>query len=170
MAGQAPLFRLLPPNVENNPLRQLLGQVDDGLIDLDPPYQRGSVWGAERRRNLIRSLTMGIPVGNLFVNRRDWESPGSVVDGKQRLLAGAAWLADEVEVPRSWFAASDLRDGSLHGRCVWSDLTDASQRRWQNIALIPVVLTNFETVEAEAALFELINFGGVPQGESDRDA
>lgn len=64
-------------------------------LDLNPPYQRGSVWDDARRRNLMRSLLMGLPIGSVVLNRRD-HAPApagstaaahyiAVVDGKQRI-------------------------------------------------------------------------------------
>lgn len=49
---------------------------DQSLFDLGPEYQRGSVWTLEQRRNLIRSLIMGLPIGSIVLNDR---SPGAVV-------------------------------------------------------------------------------------------
>ena len=36
-------------------------------MDLNAPYQRGSVWTLDMRRNLIKSLLMGLPVGSIIV-------------------------------------------------------------------------------------------------------
>lgn len=61
---------------------------------LDPPYQRGDVWGVERRRNLIRSILLGLPIGALIFNDRfsaEWKGPKAeslkmaVIDGRQRI-------------------------------------------------------------------------------------
>jgi hypothetical protein len=49
---------------------------DQSLFDLGPEYQRGSVWTLEQRRNLIRSLIMGLPIGSIVLNDR---GPGAVV-------------------------------------------------------------------------------------------
>ncbi len=43
---------------------------DDPRFDMDQPYQRGVVWGVKRRRNLIKSLLMGIPVPAIVINNR----------------------------------------------------------------------------------------------------
>jgi hypothetical protein len=77
-------------------------------LDLNPPYQRGSVWGVERKRNLIRSLLMGLPIGAVFLNSRHIMQPDRVVDGKQRIEAILDFLGDGLAVPAEWFAETDL--------------------------------------------------------------
>ena len=56
-------------------------------INLDPGFQRNSVWSQVDRRRLIRSITAGYPLPSIFLYRQ--ESRGrtiyNVLDGKQRL-------------------------------------------------------------------------------------
>jgi len=77
---------------------------------LDAPYQRGHVWGTERQRNFIKSLTMGLPTGAIFLNRRSIDEPDIVIDGKQRLTAANTWLRGDLPVPADWFEADRLAD------------------------------------------------------------
>jgi hypothetical protein len=83
-AGQ-PILRLLTIQKQANRFDTLIRQLEEGELDLNPPYQRDHVWGEERRRNLIRSLTMGLPIGAIFINSRDIMEPEVVLDGKQRI-------------------------------------------------------------------------------------
>jgi hypothetical protein len=137
---------------------------------LDPTYQRGSVWGTRRKQNLIRSLLLGIPVGNIFLNvRPDAAMTTVVVDGKQRIEAVKDFYADVYAIPASWFPAEEVEVGEetedgLYVR--YSGLTVRGQRRlWR--CSITTQRTDLQTVEEEQALFDLVNYGGVPQGESD---
>ena len=83
-----PRFRMYPLRVNN--VLDLHNQRD--LIDLDPPYQRLSVWDNEKQRRFIDSVINGIDTPKLYfhdlVDRatRPQRFRFSVIDGKQRLL------------------------------------------------------------------------------------
>jgi len=47
----------------------------DGQLLLDPPYQRGDVWGYKRQANLIRSILLGVPIPSIIINDR-WQGEG----------------------------------------------------------------------------------------------
>lgn len=87
-------------------------------------------------------------------------------------MAVKDWLEDRLEVPGSWFPADHIKEG--RGELIrFSDLTEEAQRGWKMQAGVQVYRTRLEGDDAEAseaALFELINFGGVRQGEWDADA
>lgn len=59
-----------------------------GLLDLDPPYQRRSVWNQKYREFFIETVLLHYPAPPIFLHE-DISSDGStryaVVDGKQRL-------------------------------------------------------------------------------------
>jgi len=121
-------------SASNRSISDLVHQYQDGLITVDAPYQRESVWTEAQRVALIKSLTMGIPIAALVINRRDtpgWEHANgrldhgngepmyAVIDGKQRLLTLAAWLSGDLAVPASWFAefeGGDTRHGETTPR------------------------------------------------------
>lgn len=138
-----------------------------GYLDLNPPYQRGEVWGETRRKNLIRSILQGIPIASIIVNDRtrsqSWgdmpEKFVVVIDGKQRISAVLGFLNNGFRVPAEWF--------DMEGEEVcFADLPISSQRRFRHI---PMAFSegSLPTIEAEAEVFELVNYGGVPQGQSD---
>ncbi len=59
-----------------------------GLLDLDPPYQRRSVWNQEYKDYFIDTVLNGYPAPAIFVYQEitpDGVSKISIVDGKQRL-------------------------------------------------------------------------------------
>lgn len=163
-----PLVRL-PLSEGNEPIEQIANYP---ALLLDPPYQRGSVWGLTRRRNLIRSLMQGIPTGGIHLNTRpDDAQTLAVVDGKQRIETVRAFFADEFTAPASWFAAAHVRevvdtdDGPYLRH---SGLTEVGQRRFSR-AQFTTLRTSMATVAEEADLFTLVNFGGVQQGDRDTD-
>jgi len=116
---------------------------------------------------------MGVPVPAIVINDRygahfshpdyDEERNASyaVVDGKQRTLTILGFISDEFAIPGEWLGA--------RGLVKFSDMTVANRRGLRGVS-VPVCEGKFPTLEQERELFDLINFGGVAQGDSDHDA
>ena len=146
---------------------------DGGDLLLSPPYQRGDVWGTKRRRNFIRSLLQGIPIPSVVMNDRlradfvgDRSTSYSVIDGKQRITTILMFFAGELSVPADWF---ELVDGASNKDLVsFLDLTKRGQRRFENLPLAAAE-TFLKTEAEEKLVFDLINFGGLAQGEFDTE-
>lgn len=153
--------------------------------DLNPPYQRGSVWSPDQQRRLIYSLIRGIPVGAITINRRpvDHLRPEqwiAVVDGKQRVTAIRSFVDGELPVPASWFAEDErgayiaqlggaiFFDGEYVSSVFFSGLTRLGRSLFAQ-ATLAICEASVATVEEEAQLHELINFAGQPQTQEDRD-
>lgn len=134
-----------------------------GLL-LDPPYQRGDVWGHKRRVNLIRSILMCVPIPSLIVNDRlgaDWPDDYrvAVIDGKQRITTLLMFLDGQLAVPGEWFDRDEPE-------VIFSDLSAGQQRKFMNK---PLAFSEgrLPTLAAEQEVFDLVNFGGLAQGEVD---
>ena len=58
-----------------------------GQLDLDPPYQRRSVWSPKDRRFFLDTIFRGYPSPSIFLHKEiiDGKTIYYVVDGKQRL-------------------------------------------------------------------------------------
>lgn len=128
---------------------------------LSPPYQRGLVWGQKRKVNLIRSLLLGVPIPSIVVNDRfaaRWGDEIAVIDGKQRITTLLEWFRGQLAVPGEWF--------DMPGEVRFTELSIPRQRGLRCHA-IPFCEAQLPSLEAEREVFDLINFGGVPQGESD---
>lgn len=144
----------------------------------DQPYQRGHVWGEERKKKLIFSLVTGIPIGAVVINDRfanaekfiergeqGWCS--AVIDGKQRIHAIIDFVNNEFAVPAAWFESRNLDVDENVTDVYFKDLTPGAQSAFKTSTTIPVAEAHVATVEEEKEIFDLINFGGVTQGESD---
>lgn len=143
-------------------------------FDMDQPYQRGVVWGTKRRRNLIKSILMGIPIPAIVLNdrfsagfsyaghdrNRNWLY--AIVDGKQRITAIQHFVDSKFPVPHEWF------EDDAFGDIFYGDLDVKYQRGFRN-SPIPVAEGQFKTLRQEQELFDLVNFGGLAQGEVDDD-
>ena len=144
----------------------------DDKLELNPPYQRGSVWTLAQRRALIESILRGIPIGSVTINDR-WATNGytgdvgyAVVDGKQRIETIRGFFADEFSVPADWFDDNEVADETTDGEVHFSQLTDRGQRRAENWP-VPTIQSVIATVEGEAHLYGLLNGGGTAQTDAD---
>ena len=75
------------------------------LINLDPPYQRLSVWDEEKQQRFIDSVINEVDTPKLYFHETTRHSgPSSrfrfsVIDGKQRLLSLWAFISNELPLP-----------------------------------------------------------------------
>ena len=111
------------------------GDRDDPL-DVSPPFQRGAVWTKQQSVYFVRSLLSGLPMPAIFTNRypiggvMDQKDHAEIViDGKQRLLAVAAFMNDELEI-----------DGEL-----FSQQTDVFKRGFKTNFSVPHIVCEFKT-------------------------
>ncbi|MGR9237097.1 DUF262 domain-containing protein (plasmid) [Rhizobium leguminosarum] len=87
------------------------------MIDLNPAWQRGPAWQAQRQSLLVDSILRGMDIPKIYLRKRD---PGSAfsfeaVDGQQRLRA--LWAFREGKLELSFNETPDLVDGlDLQGK------------------------------------------------------
>ena len=154
-----PAFRMYPLSGSN--VLKLFQQRDE--IDLNPPYQRLSVWDADKQRRFIDSVINGVDTPKLYLHEiarggRGWpEVKFSVIDGKQRLLALWAFMRDEITLPDDFVyfrtdsrEAAGLKYTELLGRF-------PMLRAQFDTFDLPVVLVQAETDEFIEQLFSRLN-------------
>lgn len=174
-AELAPIVRVHLTASANSPLHYTLPDTRHHF-DLNPPYQRGSVWDVTRRQLLIRSLLAGIPTGAIIINDRlasrvagEHYETGflGVIDGKQRIETLRAWVDGQLPVPASWFQDEDIETpAGADGMLTWDNLTRPFQRNWM-MRPLPGFVAQVPTIEAEAEIFRRVNTGGVDQTADD---
>ena len=182
----APLKRL-PINAMSMPLTNLVEFVENGRIDLSPPYQRGDVWQEDQRVALVYSWLCGATVPSITINDRSghvWrdrtafninltdQGIWAVIDGKQRLATAVMWVRGEFAVPASWFPSDmvSLTEDTDDGPYVrHTGLTRQGQNWGTNRTAMPVGVGEFASVREEAAIYVLFNGGGTPQTDADMD-
>jgi hypothetical protein len=72
----------------NTKLETLVTYFNERRINLNPVFQRGSVWTLKQRRELIKNVVSGRPMPAIFVYKDDDDNSAytfSILDGKQRL-------------------------------------------------------------------------------------
>lgn len=72
-----------------------------GVIKLDPEFQRHNVWTLTRKRELIESILMGIPIPVIYLFENT-DGTRQVVDGKQR-------ISTIIEFLNNSFSLADLK-------------------------------------------------------------
>jgi hypothetical protein len=60
---------------------------EEGILDLNPSYQRDVVWSNTESQMLIESILRGIPLPSVILTQVEGERRHQIVDGKQRLTA-----------------------------------------------------------------------------------
>lgn len=178
-----PDYRL---SATNRTVRELAGTMLKE-IDLNPPYQRGSVWTADQRVALVKSWIMGVPIPAVIMNDRSTNAFArnnpevapfvtrcpiwAVVDGKQRIETGAMWFGGALAVPASWFdpqwIARTHETGTDGPYVNFDGLTPAGRRLCGNRFMLAMVDAKLESVQAEAELYVLVNGGGTAQTPED---
>jgi hypothetical protein len=142
-------------------------------LEMNPPYQRGSVWDTARRQALLKSMLMGIPVGAIVLNKRPtMEVPYiAVVDGKQRIETLRALMDGEFGIPAAWVSEQwrgETQPIEYDGQTVDGIVIDNDRHpfmgRLMNFPL-SVIEASVPTVEQEAEIFRLVNSGGVAQDD-----
>lgn len=182
----APLTRL-NLTTENRSAREMARMVDDGLTDINQPYQRGDVWSTDQRIALVRSWLSGIPVPAITINDRGtgaWQRANgssplntgkgiyACVDGKQRLSTAVMWFGGDLAVPASWFdpevveSTTETEDGPY---VTIKDLAQSEQTHLGFTCALPATMAQVATVAEEADLYLLINGGGTPQTQDEMD-
>lgn len=121
-------------------------------LDLDPPYQRRSVWSLKDKRFFIDTILNGYPAPPIFLHKSlddHGRATYHVVDGKQRLETIIDFANNKIRIP------DDFVDINLQKKR-WDDLTRETKEKFWNYVLIVEMLPTIN----EAAIrdtFERIN-------------
>ncbi|MGW4152600.1 DUF262 domain-containing protein [Micromonospora chersina] len=148
----------MPPGIANSytldmSIREVIDLIQTGALDLNQPFQRGSVWGQVQKSEFIESLLTGLPTPPIYLS----EEPHGrliVIDGKQRLLAIAGFARSEF--PLSHTELSPELEGLY-----FSDLHESVRRRFMSRPLVRcIVLREPSDQWVKHVLFERLNTGG----------
>jgi hypothetical protein len=111
-------------------------------LDLDPPYQRRSVWTPKDRRYFLDTIFRGYPSPTIFIHKvlQDGKTIYSVVDGKQRLETIFKFIDNKMAIDK------DFGDNRLNGK-KWSDLeeTDFARPFWDYVLPVEFINVNGDT-------------------------
>ena len=102
-------------------LTWLLDLAKNKQLDLDPPYQRRSVWTVKDKQFFLDTIFRNYPSPAIFLHKTvddAGQATYHVVDGKQRTQTILGFVADKIKI------AKDYGDVRLDGR-KWSELVGA---------------------------------------------
>lgn len=116
-----------------------------------PDYQREFVWDEYRQSRFIESLLVGLPIPYIFLAETK-DGRYEIVDGSQRIRTLAAFLKNELTISKL-----DVLK-SLNG-FKFKDLLPSRQRKFKNISLKMIVLSERTTDKTKNEIFERINRG-----------
>lgn len=149
-------------------VQTIVDQVKKRRIELDPPYQRRSVWTDRRRSLLIDSLIVGLPVPEIVLA----EIPGqkgnfAVIDGKQRLQTLAGFLLSD-DFPDFWnkprlnfvrqggVSERGILHDQLHGK-TYEDLSENQKASLENASIRCTFVTGYRDDVVLYTLFHRLN-------------
>jgi len=90
-------FEPINASVKQIDVTHLFNLVERGRLDLQPSWQRRDVWSLKKKRELIQSLLLGIPLPSIIIHKHD--ETISIIDGKQRLTAIVKFMRNEFKLP-----------------------------------------------------------------------
>ena len=129
-----------------------LDQYERNQLDLDPPYQRRSVWSPRDKRFFIDTILNNFPAPPVFLHKTlddEGRSTYHVVDGKQRLETIIEFTEDKIAIPE------DFSDITLRKRR-WKELSRETRTRYWNYELAVEMIPDVSDAQIRST-FERIN-------------
>ena len=125
---------------------------DRGQLELNPPYQRRSVWNDEYKRYFVDTVLRNYPAPSIFIDvsiRPGSQSMYNVIDGKQRLTSLIEFYTDVFDL------GSLLKDLGFEDT-YYSDLPEEIQKAFLEYTLTVETISGANKAELEAA-FDRLN-------------
>jgi len=129
-----------------------LDQYERNQLDLEPAYQRRSVWSPRDKKFFVDTILNNYPAPPVFLHKTMDENGRAtyhVVDGKQRLQTIIEFTQDRVRVP-DYFGDRNLQKKR------WKDLARETRERFWNYELIVEMMPNVEEAQIRST-FDRIN-------------
>lgn len=108
-------------------------------LNLDPPYQRRSVWSPADKRYFIDTILGNYPSPPIFLHKtidENGEATYHVVDGKQRLQTIIEFVNNKVFIPEDF---SDINLQKKHWRDLGSEIKNDFWNYSLNVEMLPNV-------------------------------
>jgi hypothetical protein len=144
-----------------------------GTLDLNPYYQRRSVWNPRVKSLLLDSVLRGYPLPLIFlhnrVNARESTSTRQIVDGQQRLRTLLAYIdIDSIPEPDDWDDFTILKThNSEYGGLRFKQLPHSAQRLILQTALSVNVLPSDISDVTILRIFQRMNTTGLKLTEQE---
>lgn len=157
-------------------IEQFKNARDDGTLNVNPEYQRRSVWKEKDKILLVDSIARRLPIGAITLYRElseDGVWQYEVLDGKQRLTAIFGYLDGEFTIKRSVITQAldeDEDELPFQGTAAelydlsWSSLTSTQRKRILQYE-VPTFLVEGQRADAVFAFYRMnrTNYALKPQ-------
>ncbi len=129
----------------SNSIADLKDWTNNHRLELQPPFQRKSVWGNAARIMLMDTILKNIPMPKIFVSNlvKNSEPYRSVIDGQQRISAILAFIKDEFELKKPYKGEhigkkfselpEEIRNKFFRYKLDFNEINDASDEQLREI-------------------------------------
>lgn len=139
-------------SLTNQDISWFLDLNDKNQLNLDPPYQRRSVWSPKDKRFFVDTILNGYPAPPVFLHKTlddNGRPTYHVVDGKQRIQTIIDFRDNKIRIPENF---SDINLQKKR----WSELDRSTREKFWNYVLIVEMLPDVNEAHIRNT-FERIN-------------
>lgn len=134
-------------------IQTIVGRIQDGEIDLQPDFQRGSVWNTKKKQLLIDTILRNWHIPPVHIVSQDDALYDEVLDGQQRLAAIYDFCCNKFAIDGALEPHDELIK-SLHG-CKFSDLSPSVAKKVNRFSIRVLSLTDFDPEEPGELFYRL---------------
>lgn len=137
-------------------LQNILNDIKDGFIDLNPDFQRhDDIWSEKQKSRLIESLILSIPLPSFYFDVLD-DDKLEVVDGLQRLTAIKEYV-NELK-----YSLKDLEYITNFNNKKFDEIDAKYKRKILNTNIFCYVIRKNTDENVKNSIFTRLNTGGEP--------
>lgn len=140
-------------------VKDLVNDINEGMIILDPDYQRNYVWNNKKASLLVESILLNIPIPVIYASEDD-NGKWIIVDGLQRLYSLKRFYSNEFKL----LGLETLEE--LNGQ-KYSALEESIQKKLDRGELRIIVLQNDSDPNIQFDIFMRLNTGAVKLNEQE---
>lgn len=146
----------------------IVSQIQRGLIDLKPKFQRREAWDDKRKSAFIESVILGLPIPQIILaEKKEKKGTYIVIDGKQRLISLRRFFSnrdDQEFLPLRLKGLSIIN--SLNGKSFEDISSDPELESFssqiENFPIRTIVIKNWPNEEFLYNVFLRLNTGSLP--------
>lgn len=131
----------------------IIRKIEEGRLDLQPNFQRGEVWGKQKKQRLIDSILRGWHIPPIHVIQVPDSNKQEVLDGQQRLAAIRDFFDDKFPIDGS-HEPRDEKIIKLDGK-TFSMLDKTTQASIEDFTIRILTISNYELGEPGELFYRL---------------
>ena len=90
--------RFINTEVDATQIATLVNYYKRGILNLNPPWQRGDVWSPKKKKSVIESILLKIPLPAIILHTLE-NGKIEVIDGHQRLRSSMRFVENKFPLP-----------------------------------------------------------------------